>query len=120
MDEFVYEDGGKNNSALFKIARGTVAFAANQVAKTGDMKIETPSSTLGIRGTSGVVEVPDGATPGSTGEVAVKLYAERGRPRRAHRAVRRRRRAAARPADAAATGFVVCAAAQADASPPWR
>jgi hypothetical protein len=74
VDEFVYEDGGKNNSALFKIARGTIAFAAQQVAKTGDMKIETPSSTLGIRGTSGVVEVPEGATPGAAGEVSVKLY----------------------------------------------
>jgi hypothetical protein len=74
VDNFIYEEGGKNNSALFKIARGTVAFAANQVAKTGDMKIETPSSVLGIRGTSGVVEVPPGATPGSAGEVAVKLY----------------------------------------------
>jgi hypothetical protein len=76
VDEFIYEEGGKSNSALFKIARGTVAFAAHQVAKTGDMKIETPSSTLGIRGTSGVVEVPEGATPGTTGEVAVKLYAD--------------------------------------------
>src|SRR3954451_8513146 len=64
VDEFVYEEGGKSNSALFKIARGTVSFA--------DMKIETPTSVLGIRGTSGVVEVPDGATPGSPGEVAVK------------------------------------------------
>jgi hypothetical protein len=76
VDEFIYQEGGKNNSALFKIARGTVAFAAHQVAKTGDMKIETPSSVLGIRGTSGVVEVPEGATPGSAGEVAVKLYAD--------------------------------------------
>jgi hypothetical protein len=76
VDEFIYEEGGKNNSALFKIARGTVAFAAHQVAKTGDMKIETPSSVFGIRGTSGVVEVPEGATPGSAGEVAVKLYAD--------------------------------------------
>lgn len=76
VDEFIYQEGGRNNSALFKIARGTVAFAAHQVAKTGDMKIETPTSTLGIRGTSGVVEVPDGATPGATGEVVVKLYAD--------------------------------------------
>jgi len=74
VDNFIYEEGGKNNSALFKIARGTVAFAANQVAKTGDMKIETPSSVLGIRGTSGLVEVPPGATPGAVGEVSVKLY----------------------------------------------
>src|SRR3954470_6185068 len=76
VDEFIYQDGGKSNSALFKIARGTVAFAAHQVAKTGDMKIETPTSVLGIRGTSGVIEVPDGATPGTPGEVAVKLYAD--------------------------------------------
>jgi hypothetical protein len=76
VDEFVYEEGGKNNSALFKIVRGTLAFSAHEVAKTGDMKMETPSSTLGIRGTSGVIEVPEGATPGSTGEVAVKLYAD--------------------------------------------
>lgn len=76
VDDFIYEYGGKSNKALFKIARGTVAFAAHQVAKTGDMKIETPSSVLGIRGTSGVVEVPEGATTGTTGEVAVKLYAD--------------------------------------------
>jgi len=74
VNEFVYESGGKSNSALFNIARGTVAFAANQVAKTGDMKIATPSTVLGIRGTSGVVDVPEGATPGTPGEVAVKLY----------------------------------------------
>jgi hypothetical protein len=74
VNEFVYEPGAKKNSALFNVARGTVAFAAQQVAKTGDMKIATPSSVLGIRGTSGVVEVPEGATPGAAGEVAVKLY----------------------------------------------
>ena len=26
VDEFIYEEGGKNNSALFKIARGTVVW----------------------------------------------------------------------------------------------
>ncbi len=74
VDEFIYAEGGTGNAALFKATRGTVAFAAQQVAKTGDMKIETPTSTVGVRGTSGVIEVPEGATPGSTGEVAVKLY----------------------------------------------
>ena len=76
VDDFLYQQGGDKNSALFKVVRGTVAFAAHEVAKTGDMKIETPSSTMGIRGTSGVIEVPAGATPGSTGEVSVKLYAD--------------------------------------------
>jgi hypothetical protein len=33
VGKFIYEPGGSGNSALFKIARGKVAFAANQVAR---------------------------------------------------------------------------------------
>jgi hypothetical protein len=74
VDNFVYEDGGKQNAALFDIARGTVAFAAAAVAKSGDMKISTPSATLGIRGTTGLVEVPEGASAANASNVAIKLY----------------------------------------------
>ncbi len=74
IDNFVYEDGGKQNAALFEVAKGTVAFVAASVAKTGDMKISTPTATLGIRGTSGVVEVPEGAAANSPNNVAIKLY----------------------------------------------
>ncbi|MGB9316552.1 MAG: FecR domain-containing protein [Pseudolabrys sp.] len=70
-DEFVYEKGAKGK---FNIARGTVAFVASLVAKTGDMTITTPTSTLGIRGTTGVVDVPDSAAPGSAGEAKIRLY----------------------------------------------
>ena len=70
VDNYIYEDGGKQNSALFDITKGTVAFVAAAVAKTGDMKISTPSATLGIRGTTGLVEV-DGTT---TGAHNIKLY----------------------------------------------
>jgi hypothetical protein len=62
VDSYVYDEGGKQNAALFNITKGTVAFVAASVAKTGDMKISTPSATLGIRGTTGLVEVPEGAT----------------------------------------------------------
>ncbi len=72
VDNYVYEDGGKQNAALFDITKGTVAFVAAAVAKTGDMKISTPTASLGIRGTSGLVEVPqDGA---ATGAHNIKLY----------------------------------------------
>jgi hypothetical protein len=70
VDNYVYEDRGKQNSALFDIAKGTVAFVAASVAKTGDMKIQTPTATLGIRGTTGLVEV-DGAGSGAHN---IKLY----------------------------------------------
>jgi len=76
IDNYVYEDGGKQNAATFNIGRGTVAFVAASVAKTGDMKIDTPTATLGIRGTTGLVEVPDNASlaQSATGNVAIKLY----------------------------------------------
>jgi hypothetical protein len=74
VDNFVYEDGGKQNAASFDISRGTVAFVAAAVAKTGDMKISTPTATLGIRGTTGLVEVPEGASAASANNVAIKLY----------------------------------------------
>ncbi|MEK9278211.1 MULTISPECIES: FecR domain-containing protein [unclassified Bradyrhizobium] len=76
IDNYVYEDGGKQNAAIFDIGKGTVAFVAAAVAKTGDMKITTPTATLGIRGTTGVVDVP--ATASTTGATAnnvnIKLY----------------------------------------------
>ncbi len=74
VDNFVYEEGGKANAALINVARGTMAFVAAAVAKTGDMKIETPTASLGIRGTTGVIEVPEGASAGGTNNVGVKLY----------------------------------------------
>jgi hypothetical protein len=70
IDDFIYEDGGKQNSALFDVTKGTVAFVASAVAKTGNMEITTPTATLGIRGTTGLVEV-DGAGSGAHN---IKLY----------------------------------------------
>jgi hypothetical protein len=74
VDNYVYEDGGKQNSALFDITKGTVAFVAAAVAKSGDMKISTPTATLGIRGTTGLVEVPEDAAAANPNNVAIKLY----------------------------------------------
>ena len=76
VNEFVYREGGSDNTATFTVAVGTAAFVASLVAKTGDMKIATPIATLGIRGTTGVVEVPEGAgsAAGGAGEPRIKLY----------------------------------------------
>ena len=74
IDTYVYEDGGKQNAGVFDIGKGTVAFVAAAVARTGDMKITTPTATLGIRGTTGVVDVPEGAAANRTNNVNIKLY----------------------------------------------
>jgi FecR protein len=71
VDEFVYQQSGSANAALFTVARGTAAFLASKVASTGDMKIATPIATMGIRGTTGVVDV---LVAGTAGEPKIKLY----------------------------------------------
>ena len=88
VDAFVYQKGGAGNAATFNVAVGTAAFVASLVAKTGDMKITTPSATLGIRGTTGVVEVPTGGT-GAGGGGGAQDQALRGcqRPCRPDRSV---------------------------------
>jgi len=72
VDDFVYQEGGTDNAAVFNVVRGTAAFVAAEVAHTGNMRIDTPTSTLGIRGTTGLVEVPEGGAAG--GQVSIKLY----------------------------------------------
>ncbi len=71
VDDFVYQERGANNIATFDVVRGTIAFVAGAVAKTGDMKIVTPTATIGIRGTTGVIEVP---AAGAAAQSVIKLY----------------------------------------------
>ena len=59
LDEFVYDPNGKSNSTLFTLSKGTFTFVAGGIAKTGDMKVDTPVATMGIRGTTPHVEISD-------------------------------------------------------------
>ncbi|MTV17117.1 FecR domain-containing protein [Bradyrhizobium elkanii] len=62
MTEFVYDPNGKSNSTLLKLTNGTFTFVAGNIAKTGDMKIDTPVATMGIRGTTPRIEISDDGT----------------------------------------------------------
>ena len=67
MSEFVYDPNGHSNSTLLNLTRGTFTFIAGNVAHTGDMKIDTPLGTLGIRGTAPRIEImEDGSVKFST------------------------------------------------------
>jgi hypothetical protein len=57
LNEFVYDPNGKSNSTLFSLSKGTFTFIAGKIARTGDMKIDTPVATMGIRGTTPHVEI---------------------------------------------------------------
>ncbi len=64
LNDFVYAAGGTGNSAAISLVQGAFSFVAGQVAKTGDMRVETPVATMGIRGTAVLVEISanDGQT----------------------------------------------------------
>ena len=62
LTEFVYDPNGKSNSTLFNLTKGTFTFVAGNIAKTGDMKVDTPVATMGIRGTTPRVEISDDGT----------------------------------------------------------
>jgi hypothetical protein len=62
LNEFIYDPKGTSNSTLFSLSKGTFTFIAGKVAKTGDMKIDTPVATMGIRGTTPHVEIRDDGT----------------------------------------------------------
>jgi len=62
MTEFVYDPNSKSNSTLLSLTKGTFTFVAGKIAKTGDMKIDTPVATMGIRGTTPHVEISEDGT----------------------------------------------------------
>ena len=62
LDEFVYDPNSTSNASLFNLTKGTFTFVAGKVAKTGDMKVDTPVATMGIRGTTPRVEISDDGT----------------------------------------------------------
>lgn len=67
VNEFVYDPNGHSNSVLFKLTIGTFTFIAGAIAKTGDMKADTPVGIIGIRGTAPRVEIlEDGSVKFST------------------------------------------------------
>src|SRR5262245_19086447 len=59
LNEFVYDPNSRSNSSLISLTKGTFTFVAGKVAKTGDMKVDTPVATMGIRGTTPHVEISD-------------------------------------------------------------
>ena len=62
LDEFVYDPNSTSNASLFNLTKGTFTFVAGKVAKTGDMKVDTPVATMGVRGTTPRVEILDDGT----------------------------------------------------------
>ena len=74
LNEYAYDANSNANGALFTLVEGTFAFVAGKVAHSGDMKIATPVATMGIRGTTGVVEEQPNAPATITAQAAGHTY----------------------------------------------
>jgi len=63
IDNLIYDPSANDNTASFSLVQGSFVFIAGQVAKTGGMDVNTPSATMGIRGTTVLarIETVDGA-----------------------------------------------------------
>jgi fibronectin-binding autotransporter adhesin len=72
LNEMVYAPNGSNNSSLISLVSGTISFVAGETAKHGDMKVDTPVATMGIRGTAVLVEI-DFSVPGQGGTPSAKF-----------------------------------------------
>ncbi|MGB6237282.1 MAG: FecR domain-containing protein, partial [Bradyrhizobium sp.] len=75
LNEMVYDPNGSNNSSLLSLVAGTITFVAGETAKHGDMKIDTPVATMGIRGTAVLVEI-DFNVPGDTPDAKFQVLVE--------------------------------------------
>ena len=64
LNEMIFDPNGSSNSSLISLVQGTITFVAGQTAKNGNMRVETPVATMGIRGTAVLVEI--GANDGPT------------------------------------------------------
>ncbi len=72
LNEMVYDPNGSSNSSLLSLVAGTITFVAGETAKHGDMKVNTPVATMGIRGTAVLVEI-DFTVPAQGGAPPVKF-----------------------------------------------
>ena len=83
LNEMVYDPNGSNNSSLLSLVAGTISFVAGETAKHGDMKVDTPVATMGIRGTAVLVEIdfdiPQGGLPNAKFQVLVEPDGTTGR-----------------------------------------
>jgi hypothetical protein len=67
LNEMVYDPNGTNNSSLLSLVAGTITFVAGETAKHGDMKVDTPVATMGIRGTAVLTQI-DFVVPAGGGD----------------------------------------------------
>ncbi|EIM28361.1 Ig-like domain-containing protein [Microvirga lotononidis] len=57
VNDMVYAADSTANSALLTLVQGVIGFVAGRIAKSGDLKVDTPVATMAIRGTAVQTEI---------------------------------------------------------------
>jgi len=62
LDEMVFDAGTNEGTMSFTVAKGVFSFVSGQIAKSQPdaMSLKTPVAAIGIRGTDGAINLPDG------------------------------------------------------------
>jgi len=70
----IYDPGAQEGEAAILLLQGVFTFVSGQIAKTGvdAIVIETPTATIGIRGTAG------GGSVNGIGQMTIAIANERG------------------------------------------
>src|SRR5204863_8221856 len=77
LNEMIYDPNGSSNSSLLSLVQGTISFVAGATAKHGDMKVDTPVATMGIRGTACLVEIGFDVTQANAPPVTFHVLEEK-------------------------------------------
>ncbi|WP_439374501.1 FecR family protein [Bradyrhizobium sp. DASA03120] len=72
VNELTYDANSTSNSSLITLVQGAASFVTGQVSKTGDMRVATPSATIGIRGTAVILDVS-----ATDGKISVSVIDQR-------------------------------------------
>ena len=72
LNDLTFDVTSTSNSAIFTLVEGAASFVAGQIAKTGDMRVDTPVAVIGIRGTAVNLDISS-----SDGRVAISVIDQR-------------------------------------------
>lgn len=59
ISQYRYDRARETGESLMRIERGAVGVDSGKLSRSGRMKFSTPTSTLGVRGTTFVIEVDE-------------------------------------------------------------
>jgi hypothetical protein len=69
LDKFVYDPESKSGGIVLNLTQGALRFVGGQLAKSGDVKVKTPTATMTVRGAIALFFFPPGG-----GGYAVLVY----------------------------------------------